>query len=255
MATYPLTPGTLASNCWPVAPQTLYNEMFAKGAVTINIGSVIIQEAEPDPEDRDKLWIKTTAAGLPVRQFIFQNGLWVWPHEVDANSSFRTIWVGTTVALQTADGGSAGTVGDASGPFWEVDTDAAARFLMGAGTTSGSSTVVNVGDTGGSDQVTVEGVNVGSHYHGIGNLHNSNDDVGLIRKSWDLGSGADGEKFQFIYGDTDDFVTTTANTIGNAGTTENFQIEGSASPTPIDYLPPYYGVYLIKRTARIYRTS
>ena len=66
MASIPLIPGTLATACYPADPQTLYNEMMEKGSALIgDLQGVIISETEPDPEDRDKAWIKLSSAGGP----------------------------------------------------------------------------------------------------------------------------------------------------------------------------------------------
>lgn len=251
MATnYPLTPGSLASNCYPDKPQSLYNEMFAQGFVQLEIQGVVLSATEPDPDDRDKLWIELDASSNPVRHWIFANGLWRWPHEVPAapNSHERRLWVGTEAELETYDGGSAGTVSDVSGPFWEVDHDFDQRIPIGPGTLPDSGTVIAVGDEGGSDETTLTTDQMPEHSHLM--FEEANSATGLSGSSNAANKSA----------------TTTTNidddndyNIGTSGLEENFPATAGKTSdvgggSTHDNMPPYRGVFLIKRTERIFRT-
>lgn len=216
---YQLTPGTLASNCYPALPQTLYIEMFAKGFVTIDLTGVIISSTTPVATDRDKLWIKLDGGNNPVRQFVFNGGDWLWPHEIPLNDARRTIYTGTLASIDTLDGGVAGAISSTSGPFWAQDTDFDARFPFGIGTTAGG-TVITEGGTGGTDEETLTVAQIPAHTHD-----------GLPRSEVDSTSGGD-EHAHFA-----------------AGTQLS---DSTGGGDPHNNLPPYRGVYFIKRTARIY---
>ena len=230
---YPLTAGELASNCWPPDPQTLYNEMFAKGYLSLNLSAPVISSSTPSTTDRDKVWFKIDGSGRPVGQFIFQGGKWIWPHEVPAGGSMRQMWVGSAAALVTYDGGTAGTVSDASGPMWEIDTDFEGRSPMGVGTIPGktlSPTTIAVGDDlGTAEHTQVEG-EVGAHVH----------EVQLDVQNADGGSG--------VTALSDNFSTNERQT-----DTELNQAQGDV--TPMNILHPVRGVYMIKRSSRIYRVG
>lgn len=109
----------------------------AKQFVTIpgQYVSVVISETTPAALDRDKLWAKIDSNNQLQYTFTWSLAfnLWVALHEVPAVGSERRLWVGTTVDLQTYDGGSVAAVTDVTGPFWEVDTDFADKSVIGVG--------------------------------------------------------------------------------------------------------------------------
>lgn len=230
MANLPLNPGTLASNCYPESPQTLYNEMFAKGlALAGDLTGVIISATEPDPEDRDKMWVKFSAGN--TQHYVFINGLWVWPHPDPPSGNVRRIYVGTLASITTYDGGDANAAGDASGPMWERDTTFDARMPLGVGTLPLSGTVVAVTNTGGADEVTVVENNLPEHDHGMPAGDNE------IRTAVDPGSG----------NNNDDAVSG-----GGFVSYDTFLPFGQATPDPMDNMPPYIGCFFLKRSTRIY---
>lgn len=156
-----LTPGSLPSGYCPSTFQQLYNQMFAlaSASIDLSVSFFIISKTEPDPEDRDKAWIKRNddgGDGSLERLYLYWDGKWIAPHPVPINSSERRIWTGTELELETYDGGTALVVGEeaTTGPFWEVDTDFETRVPVGAGTLP-STTVLAVGDAGGSERVTL----------------------------------------------------------------------------------------------------
>lgn len=226
MANYPLIPGTLASDCWPASPQTFYNEMFAKGYVQLSIVGVVISATVPAVADRNKLWAKVDGGAQPTGYFIYAGGLWLQPHPVPASSSVRQLWVGAEADLVTYDGGVAGVVSAASGPFWEVDHDFDARFPVGPGTTAGG-TIIGVGDTGGEDAHTLTVAELPAHTHPplVGTQYAMDNDGGT-------GAGTNASTADGL---------TEADTTGATG-------DGD----PHNTLPPYRGAFVIKRTARIF---
>lgn len=232
MATnYPLSAGTLASDCWPATPQLLYDEMFHRGYVQLDIQGTVISATVPDSTDRDKLWIKVDGSGFPVGQFIYSGGVWIWPHVCPPSGSERRIWVGSLVSLVTYDGGAAGTVAAAGGPMWEEDTAFAGRSPMGVGTLPISGTAITVGNQFGEDSHTMLEAEIAAHTHDVGTL---------ARPMLRTGGGAP-----------------TLAPAGGATVSEEVVTSdtGTGSATPMPILHPVLGVYIIKRTARIYHVG
>lgn len=245
MSELPLTPGTLSTDCYPASVQSLYNEMFEKGVAQLGeLTGMLIQDSTPDPEDRDKAWIRRTAPGGPPvssRPLIWYNGQWVARHPYDPESLVRLLWIGTLSELETFDGGSAGAVSDISGPFWEVDSNFAGRMPVGVGTVPDTTTAVTVDTNVGSGQVTLSSVNIPQHSHQIG-----------VESSDVTGAAEDGQ-LRDASGDVT-YISTWNQTA--VGVTRNWG--GAASDgatTPFDSVPAARGVFFIKRTARIFFTT
>ena len=115
----PLTSGVLPSSCYSTY-QALYEDMFRYGTATLAEGSLkyIIGNTAPGADDQDKLWIQTTAGGDPIRQWVFNDGAWVWPHPIAPNDGRIMLFNGASSDVATLDGGVAGTAYEKSGPFW-----------------------------------------------------------------------------------------------------------------------------------------
>lgn len=227
-----LIPGTLPQGyCFRGYQQLLIDFVAAITAFlagqyrTYNYGN-----SEPVANDRDKPWRRLNVDGSPDRWYDYFNGQWVSPYEVPPSSDERRLWVGIAVDLETYDGGSAGAVTATTGPFWEVDTDFAGKVIVGPGTLQPSATVIAVGDTGGVDQVTLVINEIPSHGHTIPNAV-----VGQI--------GGGGSAMIGFSGTGPDIIP-----VGNVATTAT---GGGQAHTN---MPPYRAAYVIKRTARVYRT-
>lgn len=233
MSELQLLAGTLATNCYPADPQSLYNEMFQKGVALLrDITGILIQDTTPDPEDRDKAWYKLNAAGgyqTNQNPYVWWNGQWVALHPVPASSNIRQLWVGAEVDLVTFDGGAAGAVNTASGPMWEVDHDFDFKFLVGPGTLDGDT--IAVGGTGGEKEVTLTEDNIPEHVHNIsGHLLSSNNTDTTPRS---------------VIID-DDYLATETNQ-----DTDEWGGDATGATVAHENLPPYRGIFVIKRTARL----
>ena len=175
----------------------------------------------PSTANEDRLWHKLSADGSPDRWFKYWQGQWVSLHETPASGSERRIWVGTTGELETYDGGASGTVTPTTGPMWEVDTVFDAKFPFGVGTTA-NGTVVAVNDTGGTDEHTLTVPELPAHTH--------------------EGTSA---------------VDTPFNVNVESGS-PNLRIDVTGSTgddLPHNNMPPYTGVYFIKRTLRKFHVA
>lgn len=94
---------------------------------------------QPGSSQRSLPWFVTDlATGAPVNggQVAWSPtyGRWVAEYPIPASSGVRWDWVLSLTDLETFDGGSAGTVSDTTGPFWEVDALWADKFGLGVGT-------------------------------------------------------------------------------------------------------------------------
>jgi len=172
---------------------------------------------EPSPSDRDKPWIKTGSSSEPERMYTFYNGAWSSLHPVPSDSSERRMWVGSVTDLATYDGGNS-----TEGAMWEVDTALQDRFPIGVGDTATS-----VKNTGGEKETTLEEKNLPPHSH----------ELNFTNRAYGNGSQHTGEG-SFIAGPE------IANGMITAGSGQKSE--------PVTNLPPYYGVYFIKRTSRKY---
>jgi hypothetical protein len=229
----PITPPTLASGFCFESWQQIANELVGKATVQfLTDGAptqVIKSSSAPASTDTDKLWFNLNDSR--VYFYGTANGLliaaWVSEHPTPPGSSERRLWVGSTGDLQTYDGGDTNTAGDAAGPMWEVDSAFAARFPVGVGTFAASGSVAVTG-TGGEDKHTLTANESGlpAHTHSFGSGVSVLTTPGSVH---DIDSGSQGSSI----------AATAENTSASAAEAHN-------------NLPPYYGVYFIKRTSRIY---
>lgn len=187
-------------------------------------------DSEPSASDRDKPWIRTIA-GKFDRLYVHFDGGWLSKHPVpagvDGASGERRMFVGAVADIDTYDGGTAGAVTDASGPFWVRDTNFDAKFPVGIGSTANGTAITEANRTGGEDEVELTEGNLPPHTHSLR----------YATRSYRSGSADIGEgKFS-----------------SGGNTADGMVIAGGGQlSTPHNNLPPYYGVYFIKRTGRKY---
>lgn len=226
-----LTMGTLSSTCYP-SLQDHAVDLVSQISGSVLDGSLkyIISGTAPGADDRDKLWIKTSS-GAPVRQFIYYNGAWVWPHHIPAGDGRLILYKGSAASVDTLDGGSSGTAKSASGPFWEIDSDLSGRFPLGVGVLD-SGTSVAVTNTGGEEKHTLTQAELPDHIHDF-----------TVREfnNWDSSNDSAAE---LLLGDQ--------NVVSANSSKPNVLINGGGSDEAHNNMPPYYGVYYLKRTSRVF---
>lgn len=207
--------------------QQLYNTFINNTTAYVAGGYSLFNYGDSTPavDDQDRPWIRTIS-GKPDRIYSFVDGKWVSKHPVPALGNLRQMWVGSEADLETYDGGAAGTANEMAGPFWQIDTAMSAKFPVGVGDFAASVT-----DTGGEKDTTLEEKNLPPHTH----------DLNYTESALKNTNGAlnDGEG-HFISG----------------AKTVNGMIRAGSGQTSESFtnLPPYYGVYFIKRTVREYYT-
>src|SRR3990167_283235 len=249
---YPLTPGSLASNCWPAAPQTLYNEMFQKGYVTLDLQGVIMSQAAPGATDRDKLWVKLDISNQPVGIFKFQGGNWIWPHEIPPSDKRLIPFYGSAAEIITLDGGEAGAISTTTGAFWQEHSTIVGRVPIGVGLIPGSDPAVTtaVEDTGGAAQVEMDATHLAPHQHIVpacAIASNTTDPAPTGSPATvQYGIGKDQGTGRVIDSTSGDWERAFPLTSEAPDTTVTPQ-EG------LPIMPPYYAVYFLKRTIRQFR--
>lgn len=206
----------------------------------------------PSADDRDKPWLYWDASGNNPRFFSWSSTYSTWAalHPVAAGSGYRALWAGSESSLWSFDGGD-GTDPTAvsptavSGAMWQVDVNMSGRVPIGPGTIDGGTWAgaLSVGDTGGVAAVTLEEEDLPAHRH-----------TGIYK---DASSTAQSNKYGYY---TSPLGVNTSNGDilfrGDAGAPVVDPTTGATGGGEAhDNLPPFYGVYLIKRTSRLYYTA
>jgi hypothetical protein len=224
-----LTPPSLPVSYCPLNYQNLANDIIGGTQAVFNstIGNSFFNFGPTFPSINNRIypWLDETG-----RWWIYDQGVWLYENPVAANGYDRRIFVGTTTDLLSYDGGDGTAVaGDTFGPMWKVDTLFDARFPVGVGTFAASGAVaVNGTATAtsivGEDQHTLTVPEIPAHTHNFFPLVTADANNG----------GANGVQY---------------------GTTANVATSSTGGGVAHNNLPPFYGVYFIQRTSRIYYTK
>ena len=225
-----LTPPSLPVGYCPLNYQNLANDIISGTQATFNssIGNSFFNFGSTTPALNNQVypWLDEDS-----NWWVFNGGYWSRKHPVPITSSERRIFIGTTNDLLSYDGGD-GTSNpptNYTGAMWEVDANFQARFPVGAGTFAASG-VVNVNGTAtstavvGEDQHTLTVPEIPAHTHNFFPLVTADANNG----------GANGVQY---------------------GTTANVATSSTGGGAAHNNLPPFYGVYFIKRTDRVYYTK
>lgn len=209
---------------------------------------LVIQEDEPEPEDRGKVWIRLFG-GLVDRKYTYFNGQWVSRHPITPASEERRIFCGLAVDVVRYDGGDEGILGDASGAMWEIDPLFAARMPIGVGTLPLAGTVIAVNDTGGADQMAIAKANLP-----VDKLLVNTKVVGQASVTSGglepvVGSGYGSEPISGAGGACDGTQSQLSDRYYTKGQTDEM-----GSGDKLTVMNPYIGVYFLKRTSRLYYT-
>lgn len=256
-----LRPGSLPTGyCYPPNPQTFNYDIVTRIIASLdeNFPGIYVGPTEPPANQRDRIWFNSSPTCLKF--YFYVNGDWMRVYDVPASSNQESIWKGAEADLVTYAGGSAGGVGPATGPLWEVDHEIDGRTIVGPGNIPGTSPAVSItiGATVDSNSLTGEyqvtlteaqGA-TGSHTHAFGLSHNGNDDAyfnkgGLNTVPSYLGFYITGSNGNVEQAQTTADLYTSAPGADGAGVTAIGH----------NNMMPYIGRFVIKRTARIYVLS
>jgi len=244
-----LTPPSLPVSYCPLNYQNLANDIIGGTQAVFNstIGNSFFNFGPTFPAINNRIYPWLDEDG---QWWIFDQGFWVYKNPVVANGYDRRIFVGTTTDLLSYDGGD-GTVtaGTTFGPMWMVDTLFDARFPVGVGAFAASGSVAVLGTATstsvvGEDQHLLTTAEMPTHTHQVS------------IKTFGHG-GEDGARVAADGGTSS--PTLTNNVTVFPSSTLDPDVDAIAANTggnaAHNNLPPFYGVYFIKRTSRIYYTK
>ena len=244
-----LTPPSLPVSYCPLNYQNLANDIIGGTQAVFNstIGNSFFNFGPTFPAINNRIYPWLDENG---QWWIFKGGFWVYTNPVVAGSYERRIFVGTTNDLLSYDGGDGTAVaGDTSGPMWMVDTLLDARFPVGVGAFAASGSVAVLGTATstsivGEDQHLLTTAEMPTHTHQVS------------IKTFGHG-GNDGDRVAADGGTSS--PTLTNNVTAFPSSTLDPDVDAIAANTggnaAHNNLPPFYGVYFIKRTSRIYYTK
>lgn len=243
-----LTAPSLPANYCPASYQKLANDIIGGTQATFNstIGNSFFNFGPTYPAINNRIYPWLDENG---QWWIYDQGFWLRKNPVTAAYE-RRIYVGTTTDLLSYDGGDGTTTATSTtGPMWEVDTEFEARFPVGVGAFVASGAVAVLGKATstaivGEDQHKLTIPELAAHTH----------DVAI--KVFGHG-GEDGDRSAADGGTTSNTVTN--NTTIFPSSTIDPDLDAKAVSVGGDIahnnLPPFYGVYFIKRTIRVYYTK
>ena len=245
-----ILPATLPEGyCWPSDPNQFQQDILTLARVKLpstSGGGVVISQNTPATSDWDKLWIRTDSSGNLIRNYLHGGyGVWASPHPEPAASNKRYLWVGLEADLKTFDEGIDEPVTAVTGPFWEVDHEFDGRVPMAPGVVDDDLTVI-VKDKAGLSKVTLTENQIGPHKHLQATINATEAD---LDKAWSNLQGSED-----VVG-TDKCSDVTEGTHPgrlHAYTQTNKLPDTGAEGHP--NLQPYYGTFVIKRTARQFYT-
>jgi len=232
-----LTPPSLPVGYCPSNYQQLANDVISGTQANFNssIGNSFFNFGPTTPTLNNQVypWLDNNG-----NWWVFQGGYWARQNPVAAGSSERRIFVGTSADVLSYDGGD-GTVYSGNpyaGSMWAIDTNFEARFPVGAGTFAASGVVSVNGTTtstaiAGEDKHTLVTAEMPSHTHQILDQY-----INLVQR-----------------GTADSGVFSATNR--SEGVANLLPTTSSGGDAAHNNLPPFYGVYFIKRTARVYYTK
>jgi hypothetical protein len=232
-----LTAPNLPLTYCPSNYQQLANDIISGTQATFNsaIGNSFFNFGSTTPALNNQVYPWLDENG---NWWVFNGGYWTRQNPVAAGSSERRIFVGTSTDVLSYDGGD-GTVYSGNpyaGSMWQVDNAFDARFPVGVGSFAASGAVAVQGTTtstsvAGEDKHTLVTSEMPLHTHQILNQY-----INLAQR-----------------GSADTSLFSATNT--GEGTANLLPTTSSGGDSAHNNLPPFYGVYFIKRTGRVYYTK
>jgi len=232
-----LTAPSLPVGYCPTNYQQLANDIIGGTQANFNsaIGNTFFNFGPTTPALNNQIYPWLDNNGF---WWVFQGGYWSRQNPVTASGNERRIFVGTSTDVLSYDGGD-GTVYSGNpyaGSMWEIDSSFDARFPVGVGTFAASGAVSVQGTTTstavvGEDKHTLVTAEIPSHTHQILDQY-----VNLVQR-----------------GTADTGVFSGTNR--SEGTANLLPTTSSGGSSAHNNLPPFYGVYFIKRTGRVYYTK
>lgn len=226
-----IIPGTLPPGyCYPSDPQTYNVDIVSRIQAFLdeNFPGIYVGVVEPPADQRNRVWFHSSS----TKWYYYISGQWQREFEVpnggvSSQAGYRALWTGTEADLVTYQGGSAGAVGPSTGPLWEVDHTFDARSLFAPGTLP-STAVITANTNGGNE----------THILTQAELPNINFQAALKAGQAD---GLDADNSQVLCNPNQTSVNPYTLNVPSGGSGSAFSL-----------LPPYRGVFVIKRTIRVF---
>jgi microcystin-dependent protein len=235
----PVVSGQLPNGFCPSTYQDMVNGFSAVQTVTFPNTFTGITVSSTTPADQTQAWLQLDSLGRPVRLYYFASGAWISMHPAVPGTTI--IWTTTLPTFSTFDGGDANPLSAISGPMWEEVTALRAVFPIGVGTLP-SGTAIAVGGTGGNEKVTLDATNMPAHNHQL-YVGASDGSVGGIRAAL--------QTVDTPHSGTDAAYQTSDGSGGSNYVKNSYGDAGGASVAH-DNVPPYVGVYYLRRTNRLF---
>lgn len=238
--TLAITPGTLPSGFCPASYQSVLNAFSAAQSVKFpsTLGGITVSGSKP--ADTTRAWFRLDTLGRPTQLYYFAQGSWLSMHP-DISGKI-IIWAGALPDFTTFDGGDSNPRGPSSGPMWQLANTAldgsgtailAGQFPLGAGTLPSTKVITN-GTTGGEE----------SHVLTVPELPSATVPVTILNFPTGRFAASGAAVIPpppYVVPNNDPDSTTSSGTLPIGG-----------SDTPHNTMPPYYGVYFLQRTGRLF---
>lgn len=222
--------------CFP-GVQQYATDLVALLTGTVNTaGKILIGPNAPAPADQDGVWLRTVGGYLEGVYLYL--GVWARPHPIPPSSNSRFLYAGADGAADLwlydgGDGTDPATATLTSGSMWAVDHAFDFKMPIGPGTNGvtydgNPATIIAQGGTGGEERhkllATESGV--AAHTHDL-------TQYSLINGS-NFNAGGNNDRGGSVTGG----------------------VTGGAAPASLSHqnLPPFLGIYFIKRSARQFIT-
>lgn len=271
--TLPVNAGTLPAGQCPQTLQALaelfasiYNVQFPLGTTGVTL---IASAAPPGSQFQTSsfAWLQLDDLLRPVRLYFFYQN-WLSRHPLVPGHVM--IWTQPLPNFATFDGGDSNAVtSDTTGPMWEEVTDLRAKFPIGAGTLpaspAGTGATLSVGDSGGEQihTLTVAEGAMDPHHNHLTGKFNSAEATWLISESPApapnlafhayLNEGLGNGQVAGTIGANSPITGTFAPTGPWTNTSGVLPDPGNPNAIqPHQNMPPYFTVYFLRRTARLF---
>lgn len=234
--------GALPSGFCPPDYQSMLNGFSSVQTVIFPATFTGITVSATKPTDQTQAWLQLDSFGRPVRIYYFAAGAWLSQHPLPPG--FTMLWTTALPTFTSFDGGDANPLSAISGPMWEEVTAFRARFPLGPGTLP-SGTVVAVGATGGTEDVTLTAQNI------------PGPDVNVWVGSSDGSASGIREALQTVnnpHGGTSAAYQSSDGVVGHNNYIDNPYGDASGNATSHSNMPPYVAMYALRRTTRLFYT-
>lgn len=203
-----------------------------------------------DPEDRIWPWLRLEADGRPDtvvggQLYHYVGGIWLATHPMPVGAVM--MYEGTEASITTFNGGESAAITDTAGPFWERVTQMNGKIPIGPGeiTAGPPSVTITENENKGAYSTQLSDANIRHHRHWVA-ARQSTTSAPLPTSDEQIADDAGGNA-------QENYKLQGTGTIATKGRTSFVAGEDqSATNEAFPILPQVRGIWMIRRTARIY---